>query len=31
MGSVVGEVISQSIDYADNNKFPLLIISTDKE
>ena len=27
MGSVVGEVISQSIDYADNNKFPLLIIS----
>ena len=27
MGSVVGEVISQSIEYADNNKFPLLIIS----
>ena len=27
MGSVVGEVISQSIDYADTNKFPLLIIS----
>ena len=27
MGSVVGEVISQSIDYANNNKFPLLIIS----
>ena len=27
MGSVVGEVISQSIDYADNNQFPLLIIS----
>ena len=27
MGSVVGEVISKSIEYADDNKFPLLIIS----
>jgi len=27
MGSVVGEVISQSIKYADKNKLPLLIIS----
>ena len=28
MGSVVGEVISQSIEYANKNKFPLLIISS---
>jgi len=28
MGSVVGEVISKSIEYADNNKLPLLIISS---
>ena len=28
MGSVVGEVISQSIDYANKNKLPLLIISS---
>ena len=27
MGSVVGEVISKSIEYADDNKFPLLIVS----
>ena len=28
MGSVVGEVIAQSIEYADKNKLPLLIISS---
>ena len=28
MGSVVGEVISQSIEYANKNKLPLLIISS---
>ena len=27
MGSVVGQVISKSIEYADQNKYPLLIIS----
>ena len=28
MGSVVGEVISKSIDYANDNAYPLLIISS---